>query len=187
MGKRHPKYSLVKKDRNYTADDAARLLDVHKNTVRNWIKSGLPVLNDTRPVLILGQDLKDFLKNRRTQNKRPCKPEQFYCFRCRTPKYPAGSMAEYQEVTGTFGNLIASCSDCGTTMNKRFSLAKIEQIQGKINVSFPEALRRLSDSEKPSVNCDFGKEVKTYAKTQRKKRTNQTPLFEFLEGGPGAK
>ena len=82
MGKRYTKYSLVKIHRNYTVDDAARLLGVHKHTVRAWIKSGLSVLNDMRPVLILGQDLKEFLKTRRTKNKRPCKPEQFYCFRC---------------------------------------------------------------------------------------------------------
>jgi Zn-finger protein len=187
MGKRHPKYSLVKINRNYTVDDAARLLGVHKNTVRAWIKSGLSVLDERRPFLILGYVLKEFLKNRRVKNKRPCKPGQFYCFKCRAPQYPAGNMAEYHEVTDKFGDLIASCYDCGTTINQRVSLSKIEQICSKINVSFPEAQRQLNESEKPSVNCDFGKETKTHEKTRRCKRTNQATIFDFLKRSQGAK
>ena len=143
MGKRHPKFRLVKIHRNYTVDDAARLLGVHKNTVRIWIKAGLSVLNEKRPALILGHDLKEFLKERRTKNKRPCKPGQFYCFRCRVPKYPAGDMAEYKPVTEKFGNLIAICPDCETIMNQRVSLAKIERICDKIEIILPEALRHI--------------------------------------------
>lgn len=147
MGKRYPNYRLVKIHMNYTVEEAACLLGKHKNTVRSWIKAGLETINDKRPILILGPDLASFLKNQRTKNKQACRPGELYCLRCRTPKYPAGDFAEYKPVTEKVGNLTAICPDCDTIMNQRVSLAKIGQICRKIEVSFPEALRHLIESE----------------------------------------
>jgi hypothetical protein len=145
MRKRHPNHRLVKTHRNYTVEEIARLFGIHKNTVRSWVKTGLATIDDERPMLILGPVLIDFLKNRRAKNKRPCKPGQLYCLRCRTPKFPAGAMAEYKPVTEKFGNLIAICPDCDTMMYQRISLAKIGQICEKIDISLPEALRHIVD------------------------------------------
>ncbi len=39
-----PNHRLVKIHRSYTVEDAARCLAVHKNTVRRWIKAGLPTV-----------------------------------------------------------------------------------------------------------------------------------------------
>lgn len=46
----------AKLHRSYTAFELAELLDVHKNTVRQWIKAGLPVVDGARPALICGGD-----------------------------------------------------------------------------------------------------------------------------------
>ena len=46
-------------------------------------------------------------------------------------------MAEYLPVTEKFGNLIAICPDCDAIMNRRVSLAKIGQVRGKMDISFP--------------------------------------------------
>ena len=45
-------------------------------------------------------------------------------------------MAEYAPVTEKFGNLMAICPDCDAIMNRRVSLAKIEQIRGKMDITF---------------------------------------------------
>ena len=95
MRKRHPNHRLVKIHRSYTVEEIAELFAIHKNTVRNWVKSGLSTSDDKRPMLILGIDLAAFLQARRTKNKRPCRPGEIYCVRCRAPKFPAASMAEY--------------------------------------------------------------------------------------------
>jgi hypothetical protein len=58
---RRPDRRRVKLLRSYTIDEAARTLEVHRNTVRHWIKAGLRVIDDKRPILILGSDLADFL------------------------------------------------------------------------------------------------------------------------------
>ena len=145
MGKRYPNYHLVKIHRSYTVEEAARLLGVHKNTVREWIKRGLPTLDDKRPKLILGKDLYAFLKARRTKNKRPCKPGEIYCVRCRVPKVPAENMVEYEPKTETLGNLFAICPDCGAGMNRRVSLAKLGQVRGKMEITFPQGLQHIVD------------------------------------------
>ena len=51
MGKRRPNYRLVKIYRNYTVEEVASLLSVHKNTVRGWIKRSVypPAISDAQP------------------------------------------------------------------------------------------------------------------------------------------
>ncbi|OPY81949.1 MAG: Helix-turn-helix domain protein [Smithella sp. PtaU1.Bin162] len=158
MRKRHPNHRLVKIHRSYTVEEIARLFNTHKNTVRRWIKEGLATTDDKRPLLIMGQDLIAFLQMRRTKNKQTCKPEELYCVRCRVPKLPAGNMAEYTPLTDKFGYLTAICPDCHCMMNRRISLIKINQICGKMDVSFPEAAERLTESSNLSVNSDLKKE-----------------------------
>ena len=74
MSKRHPNPRLAKIHRNYTVEDVAAVFGVHRNTVREWVKRGLPTSDDRRPMLILGADLVAFLRARRVKNKRTCQP-----------------------------------------------------------------------------------------------------------------
>src|SRR3989344_8949580 len=154
MGTRHPNPRLAKIHRNYTVEEIANLLGVHRNTVREWGKRGLPTSDQKRPFLVLGRDLRAFLQARRAKNKRPCQPGEIYCVRCRAPKAPAGDMAEYQTMTETLGNLIAICPDCGSIMNRRVSLAKLEHIRGQMDITMPQASRHIRESAHPSVNSD---------------------------------
>ena len=55
MRKRRPNYRLVKIHRNYTVEEVARLFGTHNNTVRAWVKAGLPTCDGKRPTLILGR------------------------------------------------------------------------------------------------------------------------------------
>jgi len=57
MGYRHPNPRRVKIHRSYSVEEMSRLLGVHKNTVRNWLKNGLEPIDDQRPTLIRGSDL----------------------------------------------------------------------------------------------------------------------------------
>jgi hypothetical protein len=67
MKKSRPNPHLVKIHRNYTVEEVARLFNIHKNTVRNWISGGLPVCDSNRPLLVLGSALRlstHYLENR---------------------------------------------------------------------------------------------------------------------------
>lgn len=141
MATRHPNYRLVKINRNYTVEDVASLFGIHRNTVREWVKRGLPKCDSKRPMLILGRDLATFLQEQRLKNKRTCQPGEIYCVRCRAPKSPAGDMTDYQPVTPTLGNLVGICPTCESMIYRRVNLAKLDQIRGKLDITITQGLR----------------------------------------------
>jgi len=155
MPTHRPNPRLVKINRSYSVEEIAALFGNHKNTVREWIKSGLPVVDNCRPVLILGSELRKFLERKRTKNKRPCQPCELYCLRCRKPQKPAGNMADFTPITDKVGNLIAICPDCDAMINKRMNMAKLTLISTQMEITFTPALKRLGDSNQPSLNSDF--------------------------------
>lgn len=155
MRKRHPNPRLAKIHRNYTVDEIATLFDIHRNTVREWVRRGLPTSDGRRPMLILGRDLVTFLTARRAKNKRTCQPGELYCMRCRAPRAPAGDMADYMPLTATLGNLAAICSACETMIYRRVSLGKLAHVCGKLDVTMPQAQQHIGDRAQPTVNSDL--------------------------------
>ena len=144
MSKRKLNPRLAKIHRNYTVEEVAELFGVHKNTVRSWIKDGLAVCDERKPMLILGAVLQDYLHSKKAERKRKCSPWEFYCVRCRVPKYPAGGMADYEPETEEKGRLIAICPDCEALMNKFTSTAKLAGVMQEIDVFLPTDLKHIS-------------------------------------------
>ena len=71
------------------------LVKIHRNTAYRWNTGGLPAIDLKRPKQVLGCKPAPFLAARKTKSKRPCKPGQIYCMRCRTPRDPARVVGEY--------------------------------------------------------------------------------------------
>lgn len=155
MHKKHPNPRLAKMHRNYTVDEVAGLFDVHKNTVREWVKRGLPTTDNRRPMLVLGRDLISFLQTRRAANKRPCQAGEIYCLRCRAPQSPAGNMVDYQPVTTVAGNLVGICPTCDTMMYRRVNLGRLREVCANLDVTLPQPLQHIDESSQPSLNSDF--------------------------------
>lgn len=149
--------NLAKIHRTYTVEEAASLFGVHKGTVRNWIKSGLPLLDDRRPCLILGEDLRGFLQKKRQSRKRRCKRYEIYCLRCRAPKRPAADMVDYSRLSDSAGRLIGLCPDCNGVMNRYVNAATLAEIRVVLDVSIPTAQKHISKRSDPPVNSDFSK------------------------------
>ncbi|MGH9348763.1 MAG: helix-turn-helix domain-containing protein [Vicinamibacterales bacterium] len=135
---RAPNYRLAKIHRNYTVEEAATTFGVHRNTVREWIRRGLRTTDGRRPALILGRDLADFLRARRLKNRRPCRPGEIYCMRCRVPTAPAYGMVDYEAVTPALGNLVGICPACEALMYRRVNPARLRQAAGDLAVTLPE-------------------------------------------------
>src|SRR5271154_5088831 len=95
-------YRRVKIHHSYTIGAAANVLGAHKHTVSRWIAAGLPTTDAKRPFLIRGEDLRAFLRAREPLRQR-CRPDEFYCLKCRTPKRPALDMAQYLPRTPSRG------------------------------------------------------------------------------------
>jgi len=150
---------LAKLHRSYSVVELADLLGVHKHTVRGWLKSGLPTVDGTRPVLIHGDEFQDWWAKRRKASKRPLQPRELYCLKCRAPKQPALDMVEYAATNGTTGNLRALCETCGTLMHRRARLASIGTIMPGLDVQRTQAGPSIVERANPSLNCDNPKEA----------------------------
>lgn len=150
----------IKKHRSYTVAEVERLLGVHPHTVRRWIANGLAVVSTTRPILIHGEDLRAFLEARRPR-KEPLRAGMIYCVGCRAPRRPAGDTADYVRKGPRHGTLVGICPTCESIMQRRVSLAKIDEVCGDLDVFFPECQSRLSDTASTLSNVDFSPDGRT--------------------------
>lgn len=155
MGYRHPNPQLVKIHRSYSVEDVSRLFEIHKNTVRNWLRDGLQSIDERRPILVLGKELARFLTKRRARTKQKCGPGQIYCLPCRAPKAPAGNVADCIATNATMGNLCGICPDCGRMIYRRVNPQKLDAVRGDLDVTVALAPSRIEGTTDPSVNCDF--------------------------------
>jgi hypothetical protein len=130
--------------RNYTVEEIADLFGVHKNTVREWIKKGLPVNDDKRPLLVLGVELRSYIQAKRVEHKQKCKPCELYCLRCKVPQYPYGGMVDYEPSTDSIGRLIGICPICNGVINKFTSLVCLEGIYEGLDITVLKKPERIS-------------------------------------------
>jgi hypothetical protein len=131
---RTPDLRRIKSRHAYTTYEAAETLRVHRNTVRNWLREGLSSLNEKRPILILGAELKSFLVSRRKARQRHCKAGEIFCIKCRSQKVPALGMADYVPVSLNLGSLVGLCPDCDTVISRWTSLARLPEVRGQLEV-----------------------------------------------------
>ena len=155
MGCRYPNARLAKIHRTYSVDELSRLLKIHKNTVRNWLRQGLKAIDGLRPILITGEELRRFLANRRAKSKQACGPGRIYCLPCRAPKVPAGKIADCIQSSETSGTLAGICPDCGRMIYRRVNPQKLEAVRGDLAVMSTRLGTRIEDTANPNVNCDF--------------------------------
>jgi len=137
--RKRPNHQHVKIHRNYDPGEIAVLLGVHKNTVLRWIKDGLPLIDNRRPYLVLGVDLKAFLQENRAAKKQKCQVWEIFCLKCRSPKKPDLGMVDFKPRNGPIGNLVGLCPDCGTVMNRCINVAALGQLKGYLDVSIQQA------------------------------------------------
>lgn len=148
---------LVRRDYSYTIQELSELFGLHKNTVGQWLKAGLKPIDRSRPILIHGSDIMQFLKSRQSDRRTTCQPDEFFCFRCRVPRHPLGRKVDVQPRNAKMLNLIAVCAECGTTMRKVGSIKKQEIYPQLFECTTPAQLH-ISETPNPSDNSDFKEE-----------------------------
>jgi hypothetical protein len=145
MGARHPNPRSAKIHRSYSVEEIARLFAIHKNTVRAWLRQGLTPIDDQRPTVIRGEELRRFLAARRARAKQACGPGRIYCLPCRAPKVPAGKMADCTQTGHTTGTLQGICPDCNRMIYRRVNPRKLAAVRGDLEVTVTQARPRLRD------------------------------------------
>lgn len=115
---RTPPAHRVKTGTCYDVAEIAALLQVHRNTVRHWIRLGLRPLDNKRPMVIHGSELRRFLMDRRQRRRVKCGPGEVYCLRCRAARKPWDGAAEVRPITPKLSQIVALCPVCEGLMHR---------------------------------------------------------------------
>lgn len=117
----------IRAKRSYSIIEISDLLGIDRKTCSRWIKNKelKPIEKNVSPLLIMGIDLINFLKERRAKNKITLKKNEFFCAKChKAVKAKVGS-EKALEMRNKIGraNLkqfkkIGICEFCGTKLNR---------------------------------------------------------------------
>jgi excisionase family DNA binding protein len=152
--RKRPDPRRAKTHHSYTLAEAASLFGVHRNTVRNWTRSGLDTVRAGATVLILGDELRAYLTRQRRKRHVRCPPGSMFCMKCREPRRPPAELTELVPLTPTTVNLRGLCPDCGSMMHRRANLGRLGEV-GFGHLTPTPAGAHIADSPAPTVNCHF--------------------------------
>ena len=114
----------VKASLTYEVSEAAAALSKSEATIRNWIKDGLPVMASKKPLLILGQDLRDYIRAKSKTAKASLDADQLYCLSCKEGRKPLGMAVEVTSNTDKTDRLKGVCETCGGAASRIISKSK---------------------------------------------------------------
>jgi excisionase family DNA binding protein len=151
---RRADWRRIKGKYSYTVEEVARALNLHRNTVRNWVRcGGLPAMTGSRPHLILGAVLVEFLKRRRLAQKRKCGLGELYCLKCRTPRKPVAELIEHRPMASDRTRIVAICSTCERLMHRFVANRNLGASLREFGVLSGPADGSLTDTGYLSLNC----------------------------------
>jgi hypothetical protein len=154
---RRADWRRIKGKYSYTVEEAARALDLHRNTVRNWIRrGGLHALTGSRPHLILGGVLVEFLKGRRLPAKRKCGLGELYCLKCRAPRKPVAELIEHRPMASGRARIVGICLTCESLMHRFVANRNLEASLREFGVQSGPGHGSLADTRHLSLNCHSG-------------------------------
>ena len=74
----------IKAKRSYSFKEIGEVLNIHTGTAQGWRKQGLAVIDETsKPYLVIGSDLKEFISKRVSKRKCILRAGEFYCMTCK--------------------------------------------------------------------------------------------------------
>ncbi len=152
---------LIKARRSYSFAEVAEVYGIHHRTVQEWRKEGLRVLDEaSKPFLVMGAAVQDFLRERQRKRKHPLKPGEFFCSRCRCARRSLPG-ALLTEITGKpLGKqhrqalMRGICEVCGRRLLRFSSDRQVQEFQQR-GVLLAEREKQLGGSEDGSVETDI--------------------------------
>ncbi|MFT4967720.1 MAG: hypothetical protein ACI9CD_000729 [Candidatus Deianiraeaceae bacterium] len=123
--------NIIIANRSYTNKKICKLYEkqkLHPQTVRDWINiEGLQVLS-SNPIIILGKDLKEFLKNRNSQ-KRKLAFNEFKCAKCKSIAEPHNKeISIYYNKNGSV-RAVGICGVCPAEMQRFYKAEEEERVR----------------------------------------------------------
>jgi len=145
---------LIRSTVSYSIFEIAALFSIHKATVRSWFKQGLKRIDDQRPYLVRGSDLREFLDRKQKKRKRRCQPDELYCCRCREPRQPRDKAVTCRTINRKTGRLSGLCEVCSSRVNKVVSLKNLSKLKEILTIT-TTGKADLIVLDSPNVNTDF--------------------------------
>jgi hypothetical protein len=105
---------------SYKIKEMSDCLDISEKTCLRWIENGLSIVpGGKKPILILGSEIKNFLRKKDSKKKIKLKRSEFYCLTCKAARNAKqGSIKKLQ------GHKTALCRVCGGKMSRIFKSAQ---------------------------------------------------------------
>tara|TARA_R110000737_G_C14567019_1_gene483389 strand:- start:3 stop:491 length:489 start_codon:yes stop_codon:yes gene_type:complete len=145
---------LIKRDYSYDIKELSELLGVHIRTIREWIKSGLGLIDKTRPYLMHGSEIIFFLKDKQSKRKHPCKLHEFFCFKCQAPRQVWEDLIDIKILGPNRLQLMGICKTCTTKVFKTGSVRKIPKYIQTFNIQKMEG-QHIIELTHPTLMCHF--------------------------------
>lgn len=121
MMPRRPNPMSVKSNTTYDVSEAARALNVTPATIRNWIKDGLEAMTASKPHLILGQAIREYLRAKYVAARRPLNDDELFFPSCGTGRKPLDMQVNQSKLTAKTDLLKGVCLQCGSTTTRMIS------------------------------------------------------------------
>lgn len=133
-----------------------------KNTVSNWVGSGLNPSDPRRPLLFKGDALNSFHAQRRALSVNELQPGQFKCFKCKVACFPdALTLSLFISNQGT-AMAQGCCTDCGGPIRKILSETECDAFRNGHNPNTTKDIRDeldRSNSGGIGISGDFTSEL----------------------------
>lgn len=101
---------------NYTTKELSECLGINEKTCLRWIENGLPIVPGRKNrILMLGSEIKDFLKRKDSKKKIKLKRNEFYCLKCK-----AARTAKRGSIKRSQGQKTGVCRVCNGKMCRIF-------------------------------------------------------------------
>jgi hypothetical protein len=175
MGKRKRKYNanLVRARHSYTFSEIAEVYQIHPRTVQSWRKQGLKVIDElSKPYLVIGEEIKGFLKEKAKKRKHRLKTGEFFCPRCRLPRKSLPDKIVIEITDRKLGKthrqaiIKGVCEVCNRPVLLFSSDRKVQEMQEK-GLLFVEHKKILIGSGDSSVNADIKRDENVKSQWQK--------------------
>ena len=157
--KRRPDFRRIRPSKTYSLSEIAETLDRDIATVCRWVRDGLPTLGGQRPLIVLGSELKVWLRAKWSARKQPCQAGELFCCTCHKPKKPRPGSVRIVPNNEKTVSIKAECDVCGTRMTQIRSRAKIVEIE--------ETFRTLMQQVQRLDGCDDARVERTSERHRR--------------------
>ena len=125
----------VKANDTYDVFEAARALKVSPATIRNWIKDDLEAMTASKPYLILGSAIREYIRAKKASARRPLKDDQLFCPSCRTGRKPNGMRVTLSAVSPKTAILKGVCEHCNGTATRMISHKQHKALAATFRIS----------------------------------------------------